>query len=504
MTAFTDPPITRYRWSSDDEADRFTVDDPATGSPIATLQGAGEKEVDAAVRAAYQGHLAWKARTPHERGRYLRAIADAVREHADEIARLETSDNGKPFSQARQFDVEAAIAIFELFAGLTAAMPGAVRDSGPLLDVTTLEPYGVIAAIVPFNWPPIHTAGKLAPALAVGNAVVLKPPEQAPLSVLKVIEIAQSVLPDDVVHVLPGRGQVGALLAGHPLVRKISFTGAPATGTAVLRTAADHLTPALMELGGKNPLVVFDDADLDSAIPWIVEGGWFNQGEACTAASRVLVQSGVYPRVAERVGAAVRRLRVGDGADPGTHVGPLVTAQQRRRVLDYLDVGVAEGATIAAQAELPDDPRLADGHYVRPTLLTGVRPDMRVAKEEIFGPVVALIPFDDEDEAVRIANDTEFGLVAGVFTADAERAMRVSRAIECGMVFVNHYHRAFIGTPFGGIGASGYGREHAHETLREFGYSKSLRIPSGAGPIPRWAPSVEVSDTTRERTEQTE
>ncbi|WNE98776.1 aldehyde dehydrogenase family protein [Streptomyces luomodiensis] len=494
MTPSPDHEIARYRWSSGDEADRFTVDNPATGSPIVTIQGAGEKEVDAAVRAAYQGHLAWKARPAHERGRYLRAIAVAIGEQADEIARLESSDNGKPFSQARRFDVEAAIAIFELFAGLTTAIPGAVRADGPLLDITTLEPYGVIAAIVPFNWPPLHTAGKLAPALAVGNAVVLKPPEQAPLSVLKVIEIAQSVLPDDIVHVLPGRGPVGAALAGHPLVKKISFTGAPATGTAVLKTAADHLTPALLELGGKNPLVVFADADLDSAIPWIVEGGWFNQGEACTAASRVLVQSSVYQQVAERVGDAVRRLKVGDGADPDTHVGPLVTPQQQRRVLDYIDLGVAEGATLAAQAELPDDPRLTGGYYVRPTLFTGVRPDMRIAQEEIFGPVVTLIPFEDEAEAVRIANETEFGLVAGVFTTDSERSIRVSRAIECGMVFVNHYNRAFVGTPFGGIGASGHGREHAHETLREFGYSKSLRLPSGDGPIPRWAPSLDVTD----------
>lgn len=498
MNASTDCETLRYRWSSHDQADRFTVENPATATPIAIIQGAGQKEVDAAVHAAYTGHLAWKARPPHERAKYLHAIAAAVRENADEIARLESSDNGKPFTQARRFDLEATIAIFELFAGLTTALPSAVHDSGAILDVTTLEPYGVVGAIVPFNWPPLHTAGKLAPALAVGNAVVLKPPEQAPLSVLKVVEIARSVLPDDVVHAVPGGGPVGAALVAHPLVRKISFTGAPATGTTVLRTAADNLTPALLELGGKNPLIVFDDADLDSTIPWIVEGGWFNQGEACTAASRVLVQSSVYEQVARRLGAAVRRLNVGDGADPGTHVGPLVTRQQQRRVLDYLDVGVAEGATIAAQAPLPDDPRLADGHYVRPTLFTGVRPDMRIAKEEIFGPVVALIPFDDEAEAVRIANDTEFGLVAGVFTTDAERSMRVSRAIECGMVFVNHYNRAFVGAPFGGIGASGFGREHARETLHEFGYSKTLRIPTGAGPIPRWAPSLEVSDIKEE------
>jgi acyl-CoA reductase-like NAD-dependent aldehyde dehydrogenase len=342
------PEHMRSRWSSADKADRFTVLDPATGAPLVTVQGAGEKEVDQAVRTAHDAHFAWKVRTPRERGRWLRKIADAVREHAEEIAALETADNGKPLSQSRQFDVEACIAIFDLFAALCEVMPNQVRDAGSTLDITTLEPYGVIGAIVPFNWPPLHTAGKLAPALAVGNAIVIKPPEQAPLSVLKVAELAQAVLPDDVVHVVPGTGPVGAHLAGHELVGKISFTGAPTTGTAVLKTAADNLTPTLMELGGKNPFLIFADADLDSAITWAVEGAFFNQGEACTAASRILVHVDVHDVVADRLAAAVRKLRVGRGADAGTHVGPLVTEAQRKRVLDYLDIGTAEGAHIAA------------------------------------------------------------------------------------------------------------------------------------------------------------
>ncbi|MBU3864979.1 aldehyde dehydrogenase family protein [Streptomyces sp. 4503] len=495
-TAFDPAEILRTRWSSDDEADRFTVDNPATGSPIVTIQGAGQKEVGQAVTTAYDAHFAWKARTPRERGRWLNKVAQAVREHADEIAALESSDNGKPFTQARGFDLEACIAIFELFASLCEVMPNQVRDAGATLDVTTLEPYGVIAAIVPFNWPPLHTAGKLAPALAAGNAVVIKPPEQAPLSVMRVLEIAQSVLPDDVIHILPGLGKVGAHLAGHKLVGKISFTGAPTTGSAVLKTAADNLTPTLMELGGKNPFVIFEDADLDSALRWAVEGGYFNQGEACTAASRVLVQRSIYDEVARRLAQAVTRLRVGNGADHSTHVGPLVTEAQRRRVQDYISIGIAEGATLAAQADLPTDPALAGGYYVRPTLFTDVTRDMRIASEEIFGPVVAVIPFDDEDEAVNIANATDFGLVAGIFTRDSERALRVSRRIAAGMVFINNYNRAFTGTPFGGVGHSGYGREHALETLHEFGYSKSLRLPSGLSEVSRWSPSIEVFDTS--------
>ncbi|MEV8376395.1 aldehyde dehydrogenase family protein [Kribbella sp. NPDC056861] len=479
--------VHRTRWSSDHEEDRFDVHDPATGHVLATVQGGGTSEVDAAVRAAQEGFVAWSNRPPAERGRLLSEVARQIRAHADELAELESRENGKPRSQARAFDLESCIAIFELFGSLCHELPGAVRDTGYALDVTTLQPFGVIGAIIPFNWPPIHTAGKTAPALAAGNAVVLKPPEQAPLTVLRLAEIIQSVLPDDVVHVVPGKGPVGAALAGHPLVRKISFTGAPATGTAVAKTAAENLTPTLMELGGKNPLIVFDDADIDDAVAAALEGGYFNQGEACTAASRLLVHRSVHDEVVERLSRAVAGLRVGRGVDPATHLGPLVTAAQQRRVLDYLEIGRGEGAVVAAQAALPVDPELAGGFYVAPTLLTAVTPDMRVAREEIFGPVVCVIPFDEEAEAVAIANNTDFGLVAGVFTADSSRALRVSRAVEAGIVFVNNYNRAVIGTPFGGTKHSGYGREHAAETLREFGYSKTVRLPSGQRPVPHWA-----------------
>ncbi|WP_236792148.1 aldehyde dehydrogenase [Amycolatopsis sp. GM8] len=492
MTATPTRQLIRVRWSSTNDEDAFDVQNPATGETIAVVQGAGPGEVDAAVRAAHAGHLKWKERPPLERGRYLHRIAQVVREHADEIAALETSDNGKPTTQARSFDLEAASGLFEMYAGMMAAHPSAATNNGPLLDITTLEPYGVIGAIVPFNWPPNHTAGKIAPALAMGNGVVLKPPEQAPLSVLRMVELIQEVLPDDVVQVVPGRGPVGAAVARHPLVRKISFTGSPETATAVLKTAADNLTPALLELGGKNPFVVFDDVDLDEVVPWMVEAAFFNQGEACTAASRLLVHASIYDEVARRLGAAVSRLRVGDGASPDTHVGPMVTEAQRKRVLNYLDIGVAEGAVIAAQAGLPDDPRLSGGYFVRPTLLTGVTPDMRVAQEEIFGPVTAMIRFEDEAEAISIANGTAFGLVASVFSRDNGRAMRVSNAMRCGIVYVNHYNRKSVGVPFGGVGASGYGREHALETLGEFGFSKSLRIPNGLGEIPSWPPSHEV------------
>jgi betaine-aldehyde dehydrogenase len=461
------------------------------------VQGAGPDEVDRAVRAAHAAHLSWKERPARERGRYLRQIAEVIRAHADEIAALESLEMGKPISQARNFDVEAAIAIFEYFASVVEALPSQARDHGPVFDVTTLEPYGVIAGIVPFNWPPIHTAGKTAPALAVGNAIVLKPPEQTPSVVLRLIELIQSVLPDDVVHAVPGGGAVGAALAAHPLVGKVSFTGAPTTASAVLRTVADNLTPTLMELGGKNPLVVFDDADLPDALLAAIDGGFFNQGEACTASSRILLQDSIYDDFVGKFCAAVGRLKVGDGAEKDTDVGPLVTRAQQQRVLGYLDIGVAEGARIAAQAALPDDPRLAEGFYVAPTVLADVTSDMRVATEEIFGPVVSLIRFADEDEAVRIANGTPFGLVAAVFSRDLERALRVSRKIRAGAVFVNNYVRISIGSGFGGTGHSGFGREHAQETLTEYGYTKTIRLAARRERLPYWPAAARVLQTEK-------
>ncbi|HEV3172534.1 MAG TPA: aldehyde dehydrogenase family protein [Actinocrinis sp.] len=470
-------------WSSDRESDRFAVENPAYGTVLAYVQGAGPDEVDKAAHAAQAGFERWSRRSAIERGTLLLEAARVIRENADELAALESAENGKPVRYARAFDIETCIAIFEFFGRAVRVFHGEARDSGTMLDFTEQVPYGVVGAIVPFNWPPIHTAGKIAPALAAGNAVLIKPGEQAPLASMRVAELVRQVLPDDVVHVVPGRAETGAAIASHPLVRKISFTGAPTTGTAVIRSAAANLTPTLMELGGKNPFVVFEDADLDSAARWALDAGFYNQGEACTAGSRLIVQRSVYDEFVERLAPQVAKLVVGDGSKPGTHVGPLVTKAQMDRVLGYLKIGADEGAVVAAEAALPTDPELADGFFVAPTLLTGVHPDMRVAKEEIFGPVAVVIPFDDEEDAVRIANGTDFGLVGGVFSGDQPRAIRVGRRIEAGLMYVNHYNRMAVGTPFGGTKHSGFGREHTLDTLREFTYAKTLRIPSGEGEI---------------------
>jgi len=474
-------------WSSGHDEDRFAIEEPATGRELAVVAGGGAAEVEAAVARAHAAFQQWRAIGARERGRLLLRCGELIRAHADELAALETQEMGKPFHQSRKFDLEVCAGSFEFFGGLADKVPGDFFDLGPVAAHTIHEPYGVVGGIIPFNWPPIHTAAKSAPALAAGNTIVIKPPEQGPLTIMRIVELLQQVLPPGVVEIVPGLGpSAGVALASHPLVRKLSFTGATHTGQAVLKLAADNLTSAVLELGGKNAFIVFADCDLDAAVRGALEGGWFNQGEACTAASRLLVEESIHDEFVARLAPAVAALRVGDGLDPSTHVGPLVTRAHQQRVQALIEQGLAEGGEVVAQAQLPDDPRLADGFYVAPLLVDGVTPEMTLAREEVFGPVSAVMTFNGEAEALAIANDTEYGLVAGVYTRDAERAERVARGLEVGLVMVNNYNRAFLGSPFGGTKASGYGREHAIDTLREFVQVKNIRRPSGQGEIPSW------------------
>lgn len=485
-----------FRWSSDDSQHHFSVENPATGEVIAIVHGSGPQEIDCAVRAANAAYERdWRWRSLRERGELLLACADVLEAHADELAALETLENGKPYAQARDLDLSFLIGSFRYFGGLIDKLPGEFYDGGALFSSVIIEPLGVVGGIIPFNWPPIHTGAKVAPALAVGNTVVLKPGEQAPLTIMRIVELLETVLPPDVVHAVPGFGPIaGQALAAHPLVRKVSFTGSTKAGSAVLKTIADNITPALLELGGKNAFVVFDDADLDRAVRDALEGGYFNQGEACTAASRMLVHHSLYEPFIERLGAGVRKLKVGDGADASTHVGPLVTKAHQQKVLEYLRIGQDEGAGIAAQALLPTDAALAGGFFVAPTLFRDVTSSMRIFQEEIFGPVSTVTPFGDEEEAISLANASEYGLVAGIYSRDFERVFRVARRIDAGIVFINNYHRGFLGTPFGGAKHSGYGREHCIHTLQEFGRLKSMRFPSGVGSVPRWSAVIDAFD----------
>jgi acyl-CoA reductase-like NAD-dependent aldehyde dehydrogenase len=495
MAVASTPQLSKYRWSSDEEADRFSLENPSTGEVITVLQGGGAAEVDAAVQAAHEAFVTdWRWRTADERARLLLAGADILEAHADEIAEIESLENGKPVVDARTMDVNFLIGVFRFFGSVIDKLPGDFYDTrSGSYSATVLEPFGVVGAIVPFNWPPIHTGGKIAPALAVGNTVVIKPSEATPLTVIRIVELLNEVLPPDVLHVVPGVGAVaGQALAANPLVKMVTFTGSTPAGAAVAKTAAGHVAPAVMELGGKNAFLVFDDANLDRAVRDALEGGYFNKGEACTAASRVLVQKGVAKEFTSRLAAAVSKLKVGAGNDPATHVGPVVSKAQQTKVKNYIEIGKQEGATVAAEAQLPSDPALANGYFVAPTLLSNVTADMRVANEEIFGPVVTVNVFDTDEEAVEIANRPDYGLVAALYTADPERYFRLARQIDVGIVLINNYFRGLLGLPFGGTKSSGYGREHTFETLSHFGYRKLLRIPSGTGTAPEWRAVPEI------------
>ena len=476
-------------WLVTEAAETFEVHEPATGELLATVAASSDADVARAVaeaRRAYTEH--WRNTTPRERAVLMRQVAQVIRDHADEIAELEAREVGKPKRDALCFDVAYSSSAFDYYGGLAETLHGEIIDSGPIEARVKYEPYGVVAAILPFNWPPLHFSKKCAPALAAGNTVVIKPGEQAPLAVLRMVELANRVLPPGVLNAVTGPG-AGPALTADPLVERITFTGATATGRAVLRSAAENLTYATMELGGKNALIVLDDADIDTAIEVAIEGMFYNQGEACTSTARLLVHSSRYDEFVAGFGAAAERLVVGDGLDPRTDIGAMVDRRQQERVLGYLPSGLDQGARIAAQGKLPDDPRLAGGYFVPPTVLVDVTPEMTVAQEEIFGPIACVLRYETEDEAVAIANGTAYGLTCAMITEDHFRASRLADRLEAGMIFINNYmRRAFLGTPFGGVKGSGFGRENAAETLHEFVRAKNIRFPSGKSSVPTWPP----------------
>lgn len=490
------PPLARTEWGAYIDGSfvpvadlpTFEVVEPATATVLATVVSADDTLVDRAVRSARAALPAWRALSGRQRGAYLKKVADHIRAHADELGELVSRENGKPKRDALANDVAFSSNCFDFFAGLGDSLPGEIIDQGPIETRVIYEPYGVVACILPFNWPPIHFAKKGAPALITGNTVVIKPGEQAPLTVLRLVEIANEVLPPGVLNAVPGL-TAGAALAGHPGVERISFTGATATGRRVLETAAQNLTYATMELGGKNALMVFPDADLDLAVTVAIEAMFYNQGEACTSTARILVQDSVYDEFLTRFSTAATALVVGDGLDPRTDIGPMVDAKHRDRVLEYLQIALDEGARIVAQGHVPTEAPYADGYWVPPTVLADVTPDSTVGQEEIFGPIALLMRYTTLDEAIEIANGTAYGLTAAMITRDEAAAWHIAARLEVGMVFVNNYmRRSFLGSPFGGQKGSGFGRENAPETLHEFVRSKAVRFRSGRGEVPVWPP----------------
>ncbi|CAI7602321.1 unnamed protein product, partial [Penicillium pancosmium] len=487
----TIPPVSEYRWSCKDVSQRFTVVNPATGKPITVVQAGNPDTADKAVQASQKAFESWRWKTRQERSVYLMQAADELQKHVGELAILLCLENGKPVKDA-SFDLMFLVGVFRYFGAIADKIPSEFFDQGNIYSSVIYEPHGVCVGILPFNWPPVHVGGKLAPCLAAGNTMVLKPGEQAPLTLMRIVQILQSVFPEDVVQAIPGLGpELPQALISHPLVKMVSLTGSTASGSKAAQLAAVTLTPTALELGGKNAFVIFDDADLELAVRDTVDGAFFNKGESCTAASRILVHKDLYPTFVDRLTIAVKRLRAGDGLDEKTHIGPVVSLERQQEILTYIEEGKCQGATLSAQGSLPTAEDLAGGFYVAPTLFTDVKPEMTIAHKEIFGPVVVVGSFETEEQAVTIVNSSRYGLFAGVYSADFNRALRVTRKLDVGVVLVNNYFRALLGTPFGGVKDSGYGREHWIGTLREWSRIKNVRFPSGLGIIPAWGSASE-------------
>ena len=472
------------RWVESVGGQSLDVIDPSDGQPFAKIARGNAADIDAAVRAARgaygdgTGH--WGRLSATERGRLLARLAQRVLEHADALGRLESRTTGKPLKQGLA-DAAALARYFEYYAGAADKLHGETIPYADGMTVLTIrEPHGVTGHIVPWNYPMQIFGRSVGAALAAGNACVVKPAEDACLSLLRVAELAaEAGFPDGALNIVTGLGaEAGAALAAHPDIDHISFTGSPVTGTAVAQAAARHHCPVTLELGGKSPQLVFADADLDAAVPVIVNAIIQNAGQTCSAGSRLLVERAVYEELVARVGAAIGRLRVGP-ALADLDVGPLIRRSQQQRVWDYLSQAQVDRIPVAAQGSVVDEAPQT-GFYQPPTLLRDVPPTHRLAQEEVFGPVLAALPFDDEAEAIRIANGTRFGLVAGVWTRDGARQLRLARRLRCGQVFVNNYGAGGgIELPFGGVKSSGYGREKGFEALLGFTTLKTIAIRHG-------------------------
>ncbi|HLY57336.1 MAG TPA: betaine-aldehyde dehydrogenase [Stellaceae bacterium] len=456
----------------------FETINPATGAVLARVEIAGPAEIEAAVAAARQGQARWAAVPGAERGRILRRVADLLRERNDALARLETLDTGKPIQETSVVDVISGAECFEYFAGLAGSIAGEHVDLGPAaFGYTRREPLGIVAGIGAWNYPLQIACWKSAPALACGNAMIFKPAELTPLTALKLAEImAEAGVPDGVFNVVQGFAETGRLLTRHPAIRKVSLTGEVGTGKAVMADAAGTLKYVTLELGGKSPLIVFEDADLDEAVSGALLANFYSAGEVCSNGTRVFVQRGVKDDFLERLAARVRRMRIGDPLDPATQVGALISEGHMRKVLDYIELGRAEGARVVCGGE-----RVAHGKgfFVAPTVFDACDDAMRIVREEVFGPVMAVLAFDSEDEVVGRANATEFGLSAGVFTRDLARGHRVIARLEAGTCWINHYNVTPIALPFGGAKQSGLGRENGRAAIEHYTQLKSVYVNLG-------------------------
>jgi betaine-aldehyde dehydrogenase len=442
----------------------FDVVNPATGRVMATAPMGGREDVDravAAAQAAFEDRKGWATWAAGKRGRTLAKFAALLKEHSEELARLESQNVGKPISGARG-EVVGASLVFDYYAGAANKVFGqTIPVTKPGLDLTLREPIGVVGLIVPWNFPMLMASWKVAPALAAGNTAILKPASYTPLTAIRLGELAlEAGIPAGVLNIVTGPGgTAGASIAAHSGIGKVAFTGETTTGQEIMRLASGNVKKISLELGGKSPNIVFADADLEKFARESPYSVFDNTGQDCCARSRILVERSAHDEVVELFAAATRAIKVGDPADEATEVGSMVSFKQRDRVQEYIEIGLGEGATIVVGGDVPADPTLADGAYLMPTVFDGASNDMRIAREEIFGPVVSIIPFDTEEEALRLANATPYGLSGSIWSRDIGKALRAARALQSGVISVNSNSSVHTEAPFGGYKMSGIGRE---------------------------------------------
>jgi aldehyde dehydrogenase (NAD+) len=468
-------------WIESDSEETFETRDPTTNEVLAEVPTGNATDIDRAVEAAWEGYdERWSGASPSKRQRLLETIADRIEAESEAFARLETLDNGKPINEARA-DVYLAADHFRYFAGLTRVTEGETVPTDDSRHVTTVrEPYGVVGAIVPWNFPLLMTTWKLAPALAAGNTVVLKPAEETPLTALKLMAEIDDALPDGVINIVTGFGtEAGEPLTEHPDVRKLAFTGSTAVGKQVMKNAAENVTDVTLELGGKSPIVIYPDADLDQAVRTTIFAIFYNTGECCTAGSRLFIHEEIEEEFLDQLTAAAEDLTIDDPLLDETRLGPKVSQEQRERTLGYVDDAREDGASILTGGGTPDDEALDDGAFVAPTLISDIDHDHSAVQEEVFGPVLESFTWTEYDEMIELANDVDYGLAAGIVTNDIQQAHQTAADLEAGTVWVNQYNDFPAGMPFGGYKQSGIGRERSEETMEHYTQTKSIDISLG-------------------------